>query len=168
MTMYATALVTLALAACGGGGGGGGSTGGTGGGVSPAVPAVALNASMLSVTAPDGAGTETGFNYATQNSIAVDIALSYPNGVVTIYAQRPTGSLYDGSGNPLSSPDLAAPAVLTQGLSAATAQADGNYHFTASIAVPANATTVFLASPARIDVPILNHAVTFSFSGALK
>jgi hypothetical protein len=165
MTTYAIALVTLALAACGGGGSGGSSTPDV---KSPAVPVVALNATMLSVNVPAGAGTASGFNYATQNSIAVDIALSYPNGVVTIYAQRPTGSLYDASGNPLSSPDLPAPAILTQGLSAATAQADGNYHFTASIAVPANAATVFLASPARIDVPILNNTVTFSFSGALK
>lgn len=167
----ATALATLALAACGGGGGGGTAQGDstvTGGGGTSTVPVVALNASMSGVIAPVGAGTSAGFNYATQNSTAVDIALSYPNGVVAIYAQRPTSSLYDGSGNLLSGPAIPTPAVLTQGLSAATAGADGNYHFTATVAVPANATTVFLASPARIDVPIVNHAVTFSFSGALK
>jgi hypothetical protein len=167
----ATALATLALAACGGGGGGGTAQGGStvaGGGGTSTVPVVALNATMLGINAPIDAGTSKGFNYATQSSTAVDIALSYPNGVVVIYAQRPTSSLYDGSGNPLSSPELPTPAVLTQGLSAATAGADGNYHFTATIAVPANATTVFLASPARIDVPIVNQAVTFLFSGALK
>jgi len=157
MWICTTTLASLALAACGGGGGS-----------APIVSAVPPPASMLSVAAPANAGTASGFNYATQNSVAVDIALSYPSAVVTIYAQRPTGSLYDAGGQLLANPVLPSPAVLTQGLSAATAGSDGLYHFTASIAMPADAKTVFLASPARIDVPIVNNAVTYSFSGALN
>jgi len=157
MRLCTTTLASLALAACGGGGGS-----------TPIVSAAPPAAHMLSVAAPANAGTATGFNYATQNSVAVDIALSYPSGMVTIYAQRPSSSIYDASGKLLASPVPASPAVLTEGLSAAVAGNDGRYHFTASIAVPADATTVFLASPARIDVPILNNAVTFAFSGALN
>ncbi len=154
LRIYTTTLASLALAACGGGS-------------APIIPATPT-ASMLSVAAPANTGTANGFNYATQNSVAVDIALSYPNGMVTLYAQRPSSSLYDGSGNLPSSPVLSDPTVLTQGMSAAIASNDGMYHFNASIAMPADATTIFLASPARIDVPILNNAVTFSFSGALN
>jgi hypothetical protein len=155
MSICAATLASLALVACGGGGS------------TPIVLATPAP-SMLSVKPPANSGTVTGFNYATQNSVAVDIALSYPNGLVTIYAARPTGNIYDASGVLLSTLVQPAPAVLTEGLSAAAAGSDGKYHFIASIAMPADATTVFLASPARIDVPVLNNAVTFPFSGAIN
>ncbi len=134
-----------------------------GGGAAPALPPV-TEYKMTDVKAPANTGVEGGFNYATQQTVAVDIALPYPNGVVTLYETRPLSSIYDTAGNALGTPVVSEPSLLLQGLSSSTVGVDGSYHYRETIVMPITAKTVYLATPARIDVPITNATVTYTFT----
>ncbi len=106
----------------------------------------------------------TGFVYATQQNVAIDIALPYPGGVVTIYETRPLSAIYDTAGNSLATPVVSEPAFLLQGLSSSMAEGDGLYHYRETLVMPVATKTVYLATPARIDVPVTNGTVTYTFN----
>ena len=132
----ARTVVTLALALCACGGGGGG-----GGGYVPQTTTY----KMTDVKPPANAGTEGGFVYATQQTVAVDIALPYPNVIVTVYDQRPRTSIYDASGNRLASPKVTTPVQLARGVTSGTVNpADSMYHYTTTVTVPAAAAAIYV------------------------
>lgn len=145
-----------------GGGGGGGSAGGGGGGDLPPGPPPTVEYKMTDVTPPANTGTVGGFVYSTQQAVDVNIAVPYPNGVVAIYESRPVVSIYDVSGNLLNTPTVTEPPLLTQGI--ASVLVGDMYHYRETIMMPVAATTVYLATPARIDVPIVQGKVNYTFS----
>lgn len=143
-------LVVLVATGCSGGGSGGNS-------------ATPTNYTMSDLVLKNvsSVGKQGRFIYSTKQTVTVDINLPYPHGLVTIYEKRPLTSLYDTQGNPLSTPVVEKPALLVQGMTSVTAEADGLYHYRETIVLPTSAITVYLASPSSIDVPIINGTVTY-------